>query len=69
MRSDEESTAQLRTESWGFTEEGGCPTLPRGESCRQCDSPTLSEFSLCQECFGRLPEDLCTAHVLDALGP
>jgi len=49
-------------------EEGGSPTLPSTDSCRRCGDPTLSEYSLCRECFAQLPDELCTVHVLDALG-
>lgn len=62
-----ETTAPFRAESWGAAAEGGSPVEPSHDECEACGSRPLGEFSLCRECYSRLPENLCTAHVLDAL--
>lgn len=69
MSRESEPSSRLRAEIWGATEEWGLPRLPSNDSCRKCDDESLTEYSLCQKCFAQLPDELCTAHVVNALGP
>lgn len=41
----------------------------RRRECRRCSGRALPGAALCEECYGRITEDLCTSQVLERFSP
>jgi uncharacterized OB-fold protein len=37
--------------------------------CKRCSKGALPRAALCEECYGRITEDLCTSQVLERFTP